>query len=70
LETVHLSDDSSDAYQNLGDAEETESDTEPDTETLDIEEGTASARRHGSQAAGQQGNSGPMTVRISTTSGS
>ena len=69
LETVHLSDDSSDAYQNPGDADETESDTEPDTEALDIEEDTASARRHGSQA-GQQGNSGPMTVRISTTSGS
>ena len=63
METVHLSDDSSDAYQNPGDADETESDTEPDTEALDIEEDTASARLFGSQA-GQQGNSGPMTVRI------
>ncbi|PUU79715.1 hypothetical protein B9Z19DRAFT_1124812 [Tuber borchii] len=69
LEMVHLSDDSSDAYQNLDDAEETESDTEPDIETLDIEEGTALARRHGSQAVGQQRNSDPITVRISTTSG-
>ena len=67
LETVHLSDDSSDAYQSPGDADEIESDTEPDTEALDIEEDTASARRHGSQAD-QQGNCGPMTVRISTTS--
>ena len=66
---VHLSDDSSDVYQNPGDADETESDTEPDTEALDIEKDTESARRHGLQA-GQQGNSGPMTVRISTTSGS
>ena len=31
LETVNLSDDSSDDYQNPGDADETESDTEPDT---------------------------------------
>ncbi|PUU77999.1 hypothetical protein B9Z19DRAFT_1065385 [Tuber borchii] len=66
-ETVHLSDDSSNAYQNLGDTEETKSDTEPDTETLDIEEGTVSEPRHSSQTAGQLGNSSPMTVRISTT---
>ncbi|PUU75423.1 hypothetical protein B9Z19DRAFT_1131339 [Tuber borchii] len=43
LETVHLRDNSSDAYQNLGDAEETELYTEPDTETLDIEEGAEGA---------------------------
>ena len=61
LETVHLRDYSSNASHNPGDADETKSDTEPDTEALDIEEDTAPARCHGSQA-GQQGNSGPMTV--------
>ena len=58
---VHLSDDSSDLYQNPGDADETETDTAPDTEALDIEKDIASAKRHGSQA-GQQRNSGPITV--------
>ena len=50
LETLHLSDDSSDAHPNPGDTDEPESDTKPDTEGLDIEEDTASARRHGLQA--------------------
>ncbi|PUU82121.1 hypothetical protein B9Z19DRAFT_1121339 [Tuber borchii] len=43
---------------------------EPDMETLDIKEDTASSQSHCSQAAGQQGNSGLKTVQISTISGS
>ena len=42
LETVHLSDDSSDEYQNPDDPEETDSETELDSETLDIAAGAAS----------------------------
>ena len=42
LKTVHLSDNSRDAYQNPGNADQTESDTWPDTEALDIEDVTTS----------------------------
>ena len=66
LETVHLCDDSSDEYQNPDDPEETVSETELDSETLDIAEGAPSRRRDLPQAADNR----PMTVRISTTSGS
>ena len=66
LETVRLSDDSSDAYHNPDNPEETDSETELDSETLDIAEGAASRRRDLPQAADNR----RMTVRISTTSGS
>ena len=66
LETVRLSDDSSDEYQNLDDPEETDSETELHSETLDTAEGAASRQRNLPQAA----NNHRTTVRISTTSGS
>ena len=66
LETVRLSDDSSDEYQIPDDPEETDSETELDSETLDIAEGAASRRRDLPQAADNRG----TRVRISTTSGS
>ena len=66
LETVHLSNDSRDEYQNPDDPEETDSETDPDSETLDIAEGAASRRRDLPHAADNR----RMTVRISTTSGS
>ena len=62
LETVHLSENSGDVYQNPGEADDTESDTESNTQALDIEDDTALARHHGSQAPGQQGNSRLITV--------
>jgi len=40
LETVHLNDDSSDAYQNRGNVDETKPATAPEPEALNIEEGT------------------------------
>ena len=66
LETVRLSDDSSNECQNPDDPEETDSETELDSETLDIAEGAASRRRDLPQAADNR----RTTVRISTTSGS
>ena len=42
LETVCLSDDSSDEYQNPDNLEDTDSEMELDSETLDIAEGAAS----------------------------
>ena len=66
LETVRLSDDSSDEYQHPDDQEETDLGTELDSETLDIAEGAASRRRDLPQAADNR----RRTVRISTTSGS
>ena len=66
LQTVCLSDDSSDVYQNPDDREETDSETVLDSETLHIAEGTASRRRDLPQAADNRG----RKVRILTTSGS
>jgi len=66
LEPVRLSDDSSDEYQNPDDNDEIDSETEVDSETLDIVEGGASGRRDLPQAAGNR----RTTVRISTSSGS
>ena len=64
LETVRLCDDSSDEYQNQDDPEETYSETELDSETLDIGEGARSRRRDLPQAADNR----RTIVRISTTS--
>ena len=64
LETVRLSDHSSDEYQNPEDPEETDSETELDSETRDIGEGATSRRRDLPQAADNR----QTTVRISTTS--
>jgi len=70
LETVNLSDDSSDEYQNPGNADETGSETEIHVDACDISEGTTSGRHHRSQASRRQGNGQRPMVRISTTSGS
>ena len=70
LETVHLSHDSSDKYQNPCNADETGSETEIDVDTSDISERTTSGRRHMSQASRSQGKGQRPMVRISTTSGS
>ena len=51
LETVRLSDDSSDEYQNPDDPEETDSETELDSEILDIAESAVSRRHDLPQAA-------------------
>ena len=45
LEMVHLCDNSSDEYQNPDNSQETDSEMELDSETLDIAEGAASRRR-------------------------
>ena len=70
LETVHLSDDSSDEYQSLCNADETGWETEIDVDASDISEGTTSGRRHRSQASRRQGKGQRPMVRISTSSGS
>ena len=66
LETVLLSDDSSDEYQNPDYPEETDLETELDSETLDIAEGAASRRHDLPQAVDNR----RTTVQISTASGS
>jgi len=53
-ETVHLSDDSSDEYENPCNADETGSETEIDVDTFDISEATTSGRRHRAQASRSQ----------------
>ena len=55
LETVHLSEDSSDEYQNQCNADETGSETEIDVDAFDISAGTTSGRRHTSQVSCRQG---------------
>ena len=70
LQTIHLSDDSSDEYQNPCNADETGSETEIDVDASDICEGTTSGRRHRSQASRGQGKGQRPMVPISTTSGS
>ena len=69
-ETVHLSDDSSDEYQNSRRSDQTESDTEPDKEDNDIPDATGAGLRHRSQTGDGQTNNPVSTVRVSTTSGS
>ena len=68
LETVHLSYNSSDEYQNPGNADETGSETEIIFDASDISEGTTSGRHHRSQASSRQANDQPRMVQISTTS--
>jgi len=70
LETVHLSDDISDEYQNPCNADESGSETEIDVDASDISKGTTSGQRHRSQASRRQGKSQRPIVPISTTSGS
>jgi len=55
LATVHLSDDSSDEYQNPCNADETGSETEIHVDACDISEGTTSGRRHRLLASRRQG---------------
>ena len=68
--TVHLSDDSSNEYQNSRRSDQSESDTEPDTEDNDILDATGAGLRHRSRTADGQTNNRVLTVRVSTTSGS
>ena len=71
MEPVHLSDDSSDEYQMLHLANETEPDTEPDLEDLGSADERTSRRRRGPRLAQTPGgNNRPRTVRISTNNGS
>ena len=67
-ETVRLSDDSSDEYQNSRRSDQTESDTEPDTEYNNILDATGAGLRHRSRTADGQTNIPVSTVRVSTTS--
>lgn len=69
-ETVHLSDGSSDEYQNSAGSDEAESDPQLDPEDIDIVDSTSSRRTDGSQAANRDRNSRTTTVRISTGSAS
>ncbi|PUU73293.1 hypothetical protein B9Z19DRAFT_1069116 [Tuber borchii] len=69
-ETVQLSDECSDEYQNSRGSDQTESDTEPDAEDNDIPEGTGVELRYPSQTVDGQTNNRVSTVRVSTTSGS
>jgi len=70
LETVHLSDDSTDEFKNPFNPDATKSENEIDVDASDISEGTTSTRRHRSQASCRQGNGQRPMVPISTTSGS
>jgi len=64
LETVHLSDNSTDEYKNPCNADETRSETEIDVDASDISEGTTCKRRHRSQASRRQGVGQRPMVRI------
>jgi len=72
IATVHLSDESSDEYQNSHTSDETESDTGPDAEDNDVaDDDTGSGSRHRSRTADRgEANTRGSTVRVSTTSGS
>jgi len=67
-ETVLLSDDSSDEYQNSHRSDGTELDTEPDAEDNTASDRIVPGLGHRSQKAYRQRN-GRTTLRISTTSG-
>jgi len=68
-EILHLSDDSSDEYQNSHISDQTELNTEPDTDENDDADDTRSIRHHQSRAGEKRTNNRVSTVRISTTSG-
>jgi len=70
METVRLSDDSSDEYEDSRGSDQTESDTEPGGEDDDIPDATGAGLRHLSRTANKQTKNWVSTVRISTTSGS
>ena len=70
MEIDHSSDDSGQEYQNSRGSDETESDTEPDPEDIDVEDATASRQILGSQVANRRRSNCATTVRISTGSGS
>jgi len=69
-EIFHLSDDSSDEYQNSHTSDQIELDTEQDTDENDNADNTRSITRHQSRAGEKRTNNRVSTVRISTTSGS
>jgi len=69
-EIFHLSDDSSDVYQNSHISDQTKLDTEPDPDENDNVDGTRSITGHQSQAGEKRTNNRVLTVRNSTTSGS
>jgi len=69
-ETVLLSDDSRDQYEDSCGSDQTESDTEPDTADDEIPDATRAGLRHWSRTADKQTNNRVLTVRVSTTSGS
>jgi len=68
-ETVRLSDDSSDEYDDSRGSDQTESDTEPDAEDDNIPDATGAGLCHRSRTADKQTNNRVSTVRVSTTSG-
>jgi len=68
-ETVRLSDDSCDEYDDSGGSDEIESDTEADTEDNDIPDATEAGLPHRSRPATEQTNNLVSTVRVSITSG-
>jgi len=70
METVRLSDDTIDEYEDSRGSDQTESDTEPDAEDDDITDATGAGLRHWSRTADKQTNNRVSTVRVSTTSGS
>jgi len=70
LETLHLSDDSRDEYQNPCNADETAWETAIDVDASNISEGTTSRPGHRSQTSCTEGKGQRPMVRISTTSGS
>jgi len=69
-QTVHLSNDSSDEYEDSGKMIQTAADTEPDAEDDDIPDATGAGLRHQAGTADKQTNKRVSTVRVSTTSGS
>jgi len=69
-EIFHLSDDSSDEYQNSHISDHTELDTESDTDENDNADGTRSITHHQSRAGEKRTNNRVSTVQISTTTGS
>jgi len=67
-ETVRLSDDSSDEYEDSRGSDQTESDTEPDPEDDDMLDATGAGLRHRSRTADEQTNNRVSIVRVSSTS--
>jgi len=67
-ETVCLSNDSNDEYEDTRGSDQTESDTEPYVEDDDIPDATGAGLRHRSQTADEQTNNRVSNVRVSTTS--